>query len=518
MKPDNDAVSADANEERLRIEDGLIVNAQGAVDVVHETSRSVDSQLASIREAAGTQVEDMDSVADDVADLSATIQEAAAGADEVSETTERAATAATGGREATDEAASAMTTAAAATRQVQTQVEALADHVERIDRVVETIDRIADETNLLALNASIEAARADDDAGFSVVAEEVKSLAEESRSETERIEDAVGEIQSVTADVSDALDSAVEAVETGAERIEAAESELDVVDEEMTAATAGVDEEMTAATAGVDEVSTAVSEGADASTRVAGACSGTADAARDIDRAVETIGEERTDNTDLLTELDDALSSVRRRREARLKAAQTVPTGIDGFDADGGLPAGSRSVIVTDTTDDPALERTVAGAVAECCATAIDAGWAVSLSPPPALDRSTLADALRRHAGVTATDALAGDRLFMLDLFGSWSADDNVIDVTETGLERANEQVDAARDRSLFVIGTIAGECELMGEAAARETAYENDGDVLGDDDLVLNVVDEASVSAQLRSFYVGAADRSCRIESTGGR
>ena len=66
MKPDNDAVSADANEERLRIEDGLIVNAQGAVDVVHETSRSVDSQLASIREAAGTQVEDMDSVADDV--------------------------------------------------------------------------------------------------------------------------------------------------------------------------------------------------------------------------------------------------------------------------------------------------------------------------------------------------------------------------------------------------------------------------------------------------------------------
>ncbi|CCQ37113.1 transducer protein Htr34 [Natronomonas moolapensis 8.8.11] len=506
MDTDNHAVSADANDERLRIEDGLIVNAQGAVDVVHETSRSVDSQLASIREAAGAQVEDMDSVVDDVTDLSATIQEVAAGADEVSETTDRAAAAATEGREATDEAADAMTTAAAATRRVQTQVEALADHVERIDRVVETIDRIADETNLLALNASIEAARADDDAGFSVVAEEVKSLAEESRSETERIEDAVGEIQSVTADVSDALGSAVEAVETGTERIEAAESELDVVDEEMAAAAAGV-----------DEVSTAVAEGADTSTRVADACSATADAARDIDRAVEAIDEERADTTDLLAEIDDALSSVRRRREARLEAARTVPTGIDDFDG-GGLPVGSRSVIVTDTTDDPALERTVAETVAECCATAIDAGWAVSLSPPPALEQSTLADALRRHAGVTATDALAGDRLFVLDLFGSWSADDNVIDVTETGLERANERVDATRDRPLFVIGTVAGECELMGEAAARETAYENDGDVLGDDDLVLNVVDEASVSAQLRSFYTGAADRSCRIDSPGGR
>ena len=507
MDPDNDTASLATDGADAGIEDGLIVNAQGAVGVVHETSESVDSQLASIREAAGAQVEDMESVADDVADLSATIQEVAAGADEVSETTDRAATAATDGREATDEAASAMTTAAAATRQVQTQVEALTDHVERIDRVVETIDRIADETNLLALNASIEAARADDDAGFSVVAEEVKSLAEESRSETERIEDAVGEIQSVTAEVSDALDSAVEAVETGADRIEAAESELDVVDEEMAAAAAGV-----------DEVSTAVAEGAEASTRVAEACSGTADAARGIDRAVESIGEERADTTELLAEIDDALSSVRRRRDARLEAARTVPTGIDGFDADGGLPAGSRSVIVTDTTDDPALATTVADAVAGCCAAAIDAGWAVSLSPPAALDRSTLADALRRKAGVTATDALASDRLFVLDLFDSWSADDNVIDVTETGLERANGRVDAARDRPLFVIGTIAGECELMGEAAARETAYDNDGDVLDDDDLVLNVVDEASVSAQLRSFYAGAADRRCRIESSGGR
>jgi len=507
MDPDNDAVSVDTSEEPVGIEDGLIVNAQGAVGVVHETSESVDGQLASIREAADTQVEDMESVADDVADLSATIQEVAAGADEVSETTERAATAATAGREATDDAADAMTTAATATRQVQTQVEALADHVERIDRVVETIDRIADETNLLALNASIEAARADDDAGFSVVAEEVKSLAEESRSETERIEDAVGEIQSLTADVSDALGSAVEAVETGADRIEAAESELDVVDEEMAAAAAGV-----------DEVSTAVAEGADASTRVADVCADTAGAARDIDRAVEAIDEERADNTDLLAEIDDALSSVRRRRETRLEAARTVPTGIDGFDAGGGLPVGSRSVIVTDTTDDPALEHAVAEAIAECCARAIDAGWAVSLSPPAALDRSTLADALRRDAGVTATDALAGDRLFVLDLFGSWDGGGNVIDVTDEGLERANERVDAARDRPLFVIGTIAGECELMGEAAARETAYENDGDVLGDDDLVLNVVDEASVSAQLRSFYVGAADRSCRIESPGTR
>ena len=108
MDPDNDAVLVGTDEGRSSIEDGLIVDAQGAVDVVHETSRSVDDQLASIHEAAGAQVEDMNSVADDVADLSATIQEVAAGADEVSETTERAATAAPGGRVAPDEAARAV--------------------------------------------------------------------------------------------------------------------------------------------------------------------------------------------------------------------------------------------------------------------------------------------------------------------------------------------------------------------------------------------------------------------------
>jgi len=160
-----------------------------------------------------------------------------------------------------------------------------------------------------------------------------------------------------------------------------------------------------------------------------------------------------------------------------------------------------------------------ADAVAGCCAAAIDAGYAVSLSPPPALDRATLADALRRQAGLTLSDALDDDRLFVLDLLGSWPREANVIDVADTGLERANDRVDDAREAPLLVIGNIEGELELMGEAAVRETAYENDGDVLDDEDLVLNVVDETAVPAQLRSFYLGAADRSCRLgASTGPR
>ncbi len=485
------------------IEDGLIANAQGAVRVVHATSESVDERLSLIRDAASSQVEDMETVADDVSELSATVQEVASSAEEVSQITDRAATAATEGREATSEATQAMEDASTATQRVQTQVDTLESEIERIDEIVDVIDDIADKTNLLALNASIEAARAGEEgAGFAVVADEVKSLAEESQSRTEEIETAVAEIKSVTEDVTGSLESAVDAVETGTAEVETADTQLDTVEDEMASAAAGV-----------DEVSDAVSEGAEAASRVANVTRNTSEAASEIESSVTEIDDERAQTTDLLGEIDDALSTARSHRDKRLSGAESVPTGITEFDANGGLPAGSRNVLTAERTDS-STESAVDEAVAGFCAAAIEAGWAVSLSPTATLDRSTLASTLQRQAGVTLDDALASNRLFVLDLFGSWRTADNVIDVTTTSLSRANEQVDRKRDRPCVVIGNIAGELDLMGESAVRENTYNNDGETLSDDDLVVNVVDESTVPAQLASFYVGAADNSCRLGS----
>jgi len=484
------------------IEDGMIANAQGAVGVVHATSESVDERLSLIRDAASSQVEDMETVADDVTELSATIEEVAASTDEVSETADRASTAATEGRAATSEANRAMENASTATQRVQAQVETLESEIQRIDEIVDVIDDIADKTNLLALNASIEAARAGEEgAGFAVVADEVKSLAEESQSRTEEIETAVTEIKSVTDTVTDSLESAVDAVETGTVEVESADEQLDIVEDEMESAAAGV-----------DEVSAAVSEGAEAASRVATVTRNTSEAASEIEHSVTDIHDERAQTTELLGEIDNALSTARSHRDERLRKAETVPTGIDRLDASGGLPAGSRNVVTAERTDSR-VESAVDTAVAGLCAAAIDAGWAVSLSPTATLDRSTLASVLQREAGVMLDDALASNRLFVLDLFGSWRPTENVIDVTTSSLSRANEQVDRKRDRPCVVIGNIAGELDLMGEQAVRENTYNNDGETLSDEDLVINVVDEATVPTQLASFYEGAADNSCRLE-----
>ena len=484
-------------------EDRTVANAQGAVDVVQAASVTVDEQLAAIDERASEQAADAQWVVDEISTLSATIEEIAATTREVSEQSERASEEASEGRAAAREAIETMEQVQSVSRSVAAEVDALEDRIDRIADALAGIDRIADQTNMLALNASIEAARTDDGAeGFAVVADEIKQLAAESQQQADDIDDALDAVRAATDETVDQLEAAAEEIDSGAEQVAEAMSSLDAVTETI-AETAS----------GVSSVSDATDEQADTSEAVARRCETLADRATAIEDDLGSIRAARSEQTAMLGEVDDVLSTLDADRRVGLADRPTLETGVPGLDGacGGGLIVGSQSVLRYDP-DAPA-DR----AIAQLCATTIAAGKAVSLTPTPTLDRSLLSEAMAA-TDYSLTEALDDDRLFVLDMFGTWQTDYNVFDLGTTSLGAVNERTVERRDAPLLVVGNIEGEIETVGEQAAREARYENDGGVFGPSDTVLNVVADGSVPETLAAFYAGSADQVWRLVTDGDR
>ncbi|MCG1004041.1 MULTISPECIES: methyl-accepting chemotaxis protein [Halobacterium] len=474
-------------------EDRSLANARGALDVVHAASTTVDDQLAAIDDRTSEQVADAEWVVDEVGSLSATIQEIAATATEVSEQSERAAAETADGRDAARDAIDTMEDVREVSEDVVAEVDALRDRIDRIADALAGIDRIADQTNMLALNASIEAARTDgDNDGFAVVADEIKELAAESQEQADDIEDALDAVRAATEETVAQLDEAADEIERGADQTADAMASLDAVAETV---------EETAA--GISSVSTATDDQAQTTEAVAERCETLAERATAIDDDVAAIRDARSEQTAMLGEVEGVLTAADADRRRRLADAPTLDTGVPGLDdlLGGGLVVGGQAVLRYDAGADA-----VDGLLAQVVATAATSGTAVSLTPPPTLDRGTLANAFAA-ADDSLADALDDDRLFVLDPFGGWPDDRNVFDLRASSLAAANETTAARRDAPLLVVGNIAGEVEILGEADARAARYENDDGVFDARDTVLNVVSDI-VPETLAAFYAGAADQ----------
>lgn len=108
----------------------------------------------------------------------------------------------------------------AVSREMQNDMEALFDVIERMGEVISGVDTISMQTNLLALNASVEAARAGEAGrGFAVVANEIRELAGETQKMVKSMGDFVENMKCASQKSSKSAANTISALSSMTDRI-----------------------------------------------------------------------------------------------------------------------------------------------------------------------------------------------------------------------------------------------------------------------------------------------------------
>ena len=276
---------------------------QSSVEEVQDMSSNVARNAGEIAELTEEQSSGAKDIAQEVANLSASIEEVAASSDQVRQTSETAAELAASGQDAAEDGIETMEELDEARKAVSENVADLEEMVQEIDDVAEVIDDVARETNILALNANIEAARAGEAGeGFAVVADEVKSLAEQTQEHASRIEETIQEIQERTESTVESLDVADSRIVEGVDTIE---SSLDILGDINNAIEETVD--------GIDEVASATDDQSASTQEIAVMVDQAASNAEEIDAQIDEIARSTEEQAAMVEEIEAALAQLNQK-------------------------------------------------------------------------------------------------------------------------------------------------------------------------------------------------------------
>ncbi|MGD1901127.1 MAG: GAF domain-containing protein [Geitlerinemataceae cyanobacterium] len=194
----------------------IIVQVQGAVAEVVNTSETSDESLIELSSQAQKQVEEISNAVGQIQAMVNFTEETAKNALEVETAIETANQTLQSGDDAMNRTVEGITDIRKTVTEAAKSIKRLTQSSQDIAKVVSLINNFATQTNLLALNAAIEATRAGEyGRGFAVVADEVRSLARQSGDATTEIEKLVQDIQEETKEVTLAMQMASEQVTRG---------------------------------------------------------------------------------------------------------------------------------------------------------------------------------------------------------------------------------------------------------------------------------------------------------------
>jgi len=215
-----------------------IAELRSLVQNVASSSEKVASSTAATRSVSLQLADSAEHQAQEIAGVSAAINEMAITIDQVSSNSaessavaERSVSIAKNGAQVVRNTIEGMDTIREQIQDTSKRIKRLGESSQEIGDIVSLINEIADQTNILALNAAIQAAMAGEAGrGFAVVADEVQRLAERSATATKQIAGLVKTIQTDTHEAVASMEQTTAEVVKGAELANSAGTALEEIE------------------------------------------------------------------------------------------------------------------------------------------------------------------------------------------------------------------------------------------------------------------------------------------------